>query len=98
MIRRADSNKREDWEALCRRCGRCCYEKIDFEGTIYYTDTPCQHLDPVSKLCRVYPRRDRVRKGCVRLSPESLAQGILPADCPYVAGIDNYRAPVLAED
>lgn len=89
--------KAADWESLCARCGRCCYEKIDFEGSIYYTADPCQFLDPVAKLCRVYAERDRRRPGCVRLSAENIGRGFLPADCPYVADIVDYPAPVLAD-
>ena len=87
-----------DWDSVCRRCGRCCYEKIDFEGRIYYTAIPCQFLDTQTKLCRVYAERDRQRPGCVRLTDETLANGFLPADCPYVADVTDYPAPVMPED
>ena len=88
----------QDWDALCRRCGRCCFEKIDFDGTIYYTDIPCQYLDLATKTCRVYEHRDTLRKGCARLNEKNLGKGILPGDCPYVAHIKDYRAPVLIDD
>lgn len=87
-----------DWEALCRRCGRCCYEKIDFRGAIYYTDVPCEFLDLQTCLCKVYAERDVKRPGCVRLTRKHLRKGFLPADCPYVAGIDGYAAPILPDD
>lgn len=74
-----------NWEALCRRCGRCCYEKIDFEGEIYYTDDPCEYLDPTTRLCTIYPDRCRLRPGCVKLTPQLVREGLLPEDCPYVA-------------
>lgn len=83
------------WEERCRRCGRCCYEKVLFEGDVYYTEDPCEHLDPDTRLCTVYPERHRVREGCVPLTPKTIAQGVLPADCPYVEGIDDYPAPHL---
>lgn len=76
-----------DWEKICQRCGRCCYEKIEFEGEIYYTDEPCQYLDLKTHLCRVYPQRCMVRPGCVALTPELVRQGLLPADCPYIAHV-----------
>lgn len=82
-------------EELCRRCGRCCYEKIEFKGEVYYTSTPCEWLDLQSRLCAVYPNRQKVRPGCVKLTPRVIAKGILPADCPYVADICGYRAPHL---
>ena len=87
-----------EWEAVCRRCGRCCHEKIDFEGRIYYTDIPCEHLDPVTKRCGVYEKRDTVRPGCVRLTPTKIEKGFLPADCPYVSEVANYPAPVMPDD
>lgn len=81
------------WDAICRRCGRCCYEKIEFGGVVYYTDIPCERLDPATCLCTVYPERERLRPGCVRLNPQLVQRGYLPADCPYVAGMKDYPAP-----
>jgi len=91
-------NDSEKWESICCRCGRCCYEKVDFEGRIYYTELPCEFLDTETNLCRVYTERDVKRPGCVRLTDEILPKGIMPADCPYVSGIDNYTAPTLPDD
>ena len=91
-------NDSEKWESICCRCGRCCYEKVDFEGRIYYTELPCEFLDPETNLCRVYSERDVKRPGCVRLTDEILPKGIMPADCPYVSDIENYPAPTLLDD
>lgn len=85
--------KPKDWEARCRRCGRCCYEKIEFEGEVYYTGTPCNFLDPLTRRCRVYDRRHIERPDCAVLTPEIVSQGFLPGDCPYVAEIEDYVAP-----
>jgi len=87
-----------EWEQICRRCGRCCYEKIQYRGRIYYTDEPCEWLDTPTGLCTVYGQRQRLRPGCVALTEANVRAGILPADCPYVAGLQGYRAPVLTED
>jgi len=91
-------NDSEKWESICCRCGRCCYEKVDFEGRIYYTELPCEFLDTETNLCRVYTERDVKRPGCVRLTDEILPKGIMPADCPYVSEIENYPAPTLLDD
>lgn len=88
----------KDWEEKCRRCGRCCYEKIEYEGEIFYTDQPCEFLDLHTRQCTVYPERHRRRPGCAPLTPKHLRQGILPGDCPYVAEIPGYRAPHLFEE
>ena len=85
-------------DEICRRCGRCCYEKIEFEGEVYYTDVPCEKLDPVSRLCTVYENRHVARPGCTPLTPRTIRKGILPGDCPYVEGIENYPAPHSAEE
>jgi len=72
------------WEAICERCGRCCYEKISYKERIFYTRKPCPHLDLEKRFCRIYAQRDRLQADCVRLTPELVATGVLPADCPYV--------------
>ncbi len=85
----------KDWEALCARCGRCCYEKIEYEGEVYYTPVPCEKLDLDTNLCSVYENRREARPGCTPLTPQIACMGILPAGCPYVKDLENYRAPVL---
>lgn len=94
-----DSKKIEpgtaEWESVCKRCGRCCYEKVDYRERIFYTDKPCEHLDTIDNRCRIYAQRDVDHPDCARLTPELLAAGILPHDCPYVAGIENYPAPEM---
>jgi uncharacterized cysteine cluster protein YcgN (CxxCxxCC family) len=87
--------KPERWEKLCRRCARCCYEKVEYEGEIYYTDIPCEKLDVKTRLCTVYANRETARPGCVALTAEIVRQGFLPADCPYVAGLPDYKGPHL---
>ncbi|PLX92319.1 MAG: hypothetical protein C0621_09710 [Desulfuromonas sp.] len=91
-------NDHADWEARCRRCGRCCFEKVEFEGEVYYTETPCEKLDLSTNLCTVYDERHTARPGCVPLDPKVIAQGILPEDCPYVEGVAGYRAPHPADE
>ena len=86
------------WEQRCRRCGRCCYEKIEYQDRIYYTDQPCDKLDLKTSLCSVYEDRHVAKPQCMALTSETLDRGILPADCPYVADIPAYRAPQLWED
>jgi len=83
----------DGWERKCRRCARCCYEKIEFEGEIYYTDTPCEKLDLRTRLCTVYADRVRLRPGCVVLTPDLARRGFLPPDCPYVAQLEGYLPP-----
>ena len=88
----------ENWEARCQRCGRCCYEKIEYEGRVYYTDKPCDKLDLKTCLCTVYEDRLREKPECIPLDKDTLQRGILPGDCHYVADIPDYNTPQLIED
>lgn len=72
-----------DWDSICELCGRCCYEKYDYRGKIFYSKVPCPYLDTRTKLCRVYPQRFTVHAACTQITPEIAAAGILPEDCPY---------------
>jgi uncharacterized protein len=76
----------EQWEAICRKCGKCCYEKVDLGGgIIQYTDVPCEHLDTETKLCRVYDRRHEAEPDCISLTEELVRTlNWLPEDCAYV--------------
>lgn len=92
----------EQWESLCKRCGKCCYEKVDLGGgEICYTDEPCEHLDTETKLCTVYDRRHEVEPDCMGLT-EHLVRILqwLPEDCAYVQYVkhkDTLEAVRLAE-
>jgi len=86
------------WDARCRRCGRCCYEKVEHDGRVYYSDTPCERFDPQTRLCTIYEHRHQLKPECMPLNHATLVYGILPADCPYVADIVNYNAPMLWDE
>ncbi len=84
----------EQWEDLCRRCGGCCYEKIEHEdGFIEHTETPCRYLDPGTNLCLVYEERFEVCPDCLPVTPETVAQlKWLPEDCGYVVHLRRLRS------
>ncbi len=84
MVKETCENDRE-WEALCRRCGLCCFEKIENDnGVIFFTRTPCRYLDVVTRQCKVYERRFDINPECVKLTPR-LVKTIswLHDDCGY---------------
>ncbi|MCD6582823.1 MAG: hypothetical protein J7K90_13600 [Desulfuromusa sp.] len=81
--------KSAGWEEICERCGRCCYEKYDYRGKIFYSDIPCQYLDVGTNLCRIYNQRAELYPDCAHLTPELVQTGILPADCPYVKKMED---------
>lgn len=87
----------EEWEALCKRCGRCCFEKIEKQdGSVIVTDKPCSYLDLSTRECRIYERRFELCPDCLPINQENLLKSTwLPEDCGYVeygrrqAGIDR---------
>ena len=87
------SDGEEAREAVCLRCGRCCYKKIIVGTTVFYTPYPCKWFDEATKLCSVYERRQQENPACLPID-DAIERGVLPADCPYVAGLDDYLPPV----
>jgi len=87
-------NPSPEHEALCRRCGRCCYVKMIIAGRVITTTRPCPYLDVETKLCTVYERRFEVNPRCLDVE-SGVKWGVFPADCPYVADLPDY---VPAED
>jgi hypothetical protein len=80
-------------EGICRRCGRCCYQKLLLGDIVVYTNVPCPHLDLETKLCTVYERRHEVNPDCLGVE-DGLRRGVFRADCPYAEGVPGYRPPI----
>jgi uncharacterized cysteine cluster protein YcgN (CxxCxxCC family) len=72
-----------EWEALCSRCGACCYESRWTETGWEETGVPCGFLDGVSKTCTAYGSRFEVEADCIRVTPSVVLSGILPSECSY---------------
>jgi uncharacterized cysteine cluster protein YcgN (CxxCxxCC family) len=83
----------KEWEDLCRRCGLCCFEKWTEGDRVHHTRIPCQHLDIVTRLCRVYDKRLDVGEGCVQLTPGMVRKiRWLPEECAYVHHLQRHPA------
>ena len=77
---------REEWEALCDGCGKCCLHKLEDEetGELHATNVACWLLDRHSGRCSRYRERKALVPDCVRLRPENLAElDWLPSTCAY---------------
>lgn len=78
---------KEEWEALCDGCGRCCLHKLQDEdtGQVFYTNVACRLLDLQSCRCRDYAHRASVVADCLALSPQTLGQQLclFPSTCAY---------------
>lgn len=84
--KRLEQMTRDEWEALCDGCGRCCLHKLRDEDTeaLSFTNVACRLLDLASCRCGDYPRRQRRVPDCVSLTPEALHQiDWLPPSCAY---------------
>lgn len=84
---RAYRAHRADWDNLCDRCGRCCYEReVDEDGTVIVNyAAPCEFLDEEARLCRVYENRFAECSRCHKLTVwHALFSRHLPPSCAYV--------------
>jgi len=77
----------EAWEAVCRRCGRCCIERtVDADGEVVAWGEPCPYLEPDTHLCAAYERRFTLDVSCRRVTPRTLLRPrMLPDGCAYRA-------------
>lgn len=75
------------WDAVCDRCGRCCFEReVAADGSVDVNyAAPCEFLDLESHECRVYERRFEACDRCRQLTPATALFGRhLPRECAYV--------------
>ena len=83
--KRLEEMSREEWEALCDGCGRCCLNKLEDEsGAIEHTNVACHLLDGKTCRCGDYRNRHRLVPDCVVLTPASVGRlRWLPPTCAY---------------
>ena len=77
---------KEEWEALCDRCGKCCLVKLEDENSrdIYYTNISCKLLCVTSATCTNYKNRKKIVKDCTSLSYKNVAAlKWMPSTCSY---------------
>jgi uncharacterized protein len=81
------------WEALCKRCGMCCYEKRwTRDGYIIDLSAPCPYLDTSDLKCSVYHNRFRVCHQCRKMTIfHALFTSYLPDTCGYVERFRIWR-------
>ncbi|ABL71730.1 MULTISPECIES: YcgN family cysteine cluster protein [Paracoccus] len=78
---------KEEWEALCDGCGKCCLNKIEYEdtGELAFTRVACRLLDGQTCQCSSYHNRHDFVPDCVVLTPKKLKEIAwwLPSTCAY---------------
>jgi len=77
---------RKNWDALCGRCGKCCYQKsVSRNGEViidYFA--PCEHFNKETKLCNIYEERFKLCDHCGKVNLFCvLFNRRLPQDCAY---------------
>ena len=81
-----DELNREEWEALCDGCGRCCLLKIEDEdsGELFYTNVICEYHDNENSCCTRYSDRSLLVPDCIKVTTEVARQEKwLPDTCAY---------------
>lgn len=78
---------REQWEALCDGCGKCCLNKLEDEdtGQVALTRVACRLLDGDTCQCGQYDIRHQFVPECIVLTPQTIEQHMywLPNTCAY---------------
>ncbi|HYW82745.1 MAG TPA: hypothetical protein VFB30_05795 [Spirochaetia bacterium] len=91
QVRRVLAGRRARWDAICRRCGRCCYEKEirGLSAPVTNYRHPCAHLDTLTRTCTVYENRFAACAECRRMTLwHAFFVRWLPESCGYV---QHYR-------
>ncbi len=76
----------EQWENICRRCGKCCLIKLEDEdsGEVYYTNVVCRYFDEEKMSCSVYDKRCELVPTCLKLNKENADKlPWMPKTCAY---------------
>ena len=91
-----DTLTRDEWEALCDGCGKCCLNKLEDEdtGEFYHTNVACRLLDLETARCSDYRNRRARVPDCIRLTRLSvLTIPWLPETCAYRLRADGEPLP-----
>ena len=81
-----DEMSRDEWEALCDGCGKCCLNKLeDEDGNVALTRVACKLFDGKSCLCSNYGHRHKYVPECIVMTPETIVKNHywLPQTCAY---------------
>ena len=84
-----------EWELLCDGCGKCCLNKLECKGKIYFTNVHCRFLNPKNCLCRIYQNRFEAVKDCRNIDLKAIRESPrwLPKTCAYWLLDNGYDLP-----
>lgn len=81
-----DNISEDEWEAICKRCGKCCLYSLQDEdsGEIYHTNVLCEYFDEEHSLCTVYDKRCELKPECLKLTKDNVDKlPFMPKSCAY---------------
>lgn len=77
---------KDQWEALCDGCGRCCLLKLvdDEDDSLHFTSVVCHLFDEDSCRCTAYSERHVRVPECIEFDTKRLESlDWLPSTCAY---------------
>ncbi len=77
---------RNNWDDLCKQCGKCCYRRSIGSGgeVIIHYSMPCENLNLETHQCTVFHERFRKCDHCGKVGlMTALFHPTLPDDCAY---------------
>ena len=88
---------RQEWEALCDGCGKCCLNKLEDEetGDVALTRVACRLLDGTTCQCSKYATRHQYVPECIVLTPKTIPKNLywLPQTCAYKLRFEGKPLP-----
>ncbi len=93
--KKLEEMSKEEWEALCDGCGKCCLNKLEIKNKIMFTNTHCRFLDCGSCLCKIYEHRFEVVPDCRDINLDAVREKPrwLPKTCAYWLLDNGYDLP-----
>ncbi|WP_425071744.1 YcgN family cysteine cluster protein [Sagittula sp. S175] len=78
---------KDEWEALCDGCGKCCMNKLEDEesGEVVLTRVACRLFDDATCRCAQYDIRHQFVPECIVMSPANIPANLywMPETCAY---------------
>ena len=88
---------KQEWESICRRCGKCCLVKLEDEetGEVYYTNVVCKYFDEETMSCSVYEKRTTLVPECLKLDVNNVEKiHWMPKTCAYRQLFEKTSSPI----
>lgn len=94
--KKLDELSKDEWEALCDGCGKCCLNKIEIKNKIFFTNVRCRFLDCKSCLCKIYEHRFEAMSDCRDIDLNAVREKPrwLPKTCAYWLLDNGYDLPL----